>query len=405
MPVFNWKCSGWNRAPLQWAVRPRKRVGEADETEHNVTLTKGFYLGKYEVTQAQYEAVMTGNTDGLNAKPSNWPNNPNRPVEKVSWADAQIFLTRLNAQQSANIPTGWAYVLPTESQWEYACRAGTTTAYSWGNDINSSRANYNSDGERLQAMILITRDVGQYAANPWGFFDMHNSGNGRVVPSSLPYRKSGGDSNWPGRLGAMGRPAFSYAATPTHGAFLTCNGNDMLWVEPGSFTMGTDGTGRQSGTLTKGFYLGKYEVTQAQYEAVMTGNTDSLATRPRGECRAPNAQQSANIPAGWASCCPPSRNGNMPAVRVEHNVFVGKWINATRANYSSSGLSQTRDVGYYDANPWGFFDMHGNVWEWTADWYQAAYPTGNPVVDPGMGLASGQSRRFLDPRRGDPAFC
>ena len=102
------------------------------EDEHNVTLTQGFYLGKYEVTQAQYEAVMTGNTDGLNAKPSNWPNNPNRPVEKVSWADAQVFLTRLNAQQSANIPTGWAYVLPTESQWEYACRAGTNTMYSWG---------------------------------------------------------------------------------------------------------------------------------------------------------------------------------------------------------------------------------------------------------------------------------
>ena len=59
--------------------------------EHNVTLTKGFYLGKYEVTQAQYEAVMTGNTDGLSATPSNWPGNPNRPVEKVSWDDVQDF--------------------------------------------------------------------------------------------------------------------------------------------------------------------------------------------------------------------------------------------------------------------------------------------------------------------------
>jgi formylglycine-generating enzyme required for sulfatase activity len=146
------------------------------EDEHNVTLTKGFYLGKYEVTQAQYEAVMTGNTDSLSATPSEWPNNPNRPVEKVSWADAQIFLTRLNAQQSANIPAGWAYVLPTESQWEYACRAGTTTMYSWGNDINSSRANYNWDGAYNTGVdFKQTRDVGQYAANPWGFFDMHGN--------------------------------------------------------------------------------------------------------------------------------------------------------------------------------------------------------------------------------------
>ena len=119
---------------------------------------------------------MTGNTDSLSATPSEWPNNPNRPVEKVSWADAQIFLTRLNAQQSANIPAGWAYVLPTESQWEYACRAGTSTVYSWGNDINLSRANYNWDGAYNTGVdFKQTRDVGQYAANPWGFFDMHGN--------------------------------------------------------------------------------------------------------------------------------------------------------------------------------------------------------------------------------------
>jgi formylglycine-generating enzyme required for sulfatase activity len=146
------------------------------EDEHNVSLTKGFYLGKYEVTQAQYEAVMTGNDNSLSAKPSEWPNNPNRPVEKVSWEDVQVFITRLNAQQSANIPAGWAYVLPTESQWEYASRAGTTTAYSWGNDINSSRANYNWDGGANDGNdFKQTRDVGQYAANPWGFFDMHGN--------------------------------------------------------------------------------------------------------------------------------------------------------------------------------------------------------------------------------------
>ena len=73
-------------------------------------------------------------------------------------------------------PTGWKYVLPTEAQWEYACRAGTTTAYSWGNDINSSRANYNWDGGSNDGNdYKQTRDVGQYAANPWGFFDMQGN--------------------------------------------------------------------------------------------------------------------------------------------------------------------------------------------------------------------------------------
>jgi formylglycine-generating enzyme required for sulfatase activity len=76
----------------------------------------------------------------------------------------------------------------------------------------------------------------------------------------------------------------------------------------------------------------------------------------------------------------------------------GNDINSSRANYHGAGswntgvdFKQTRDVGHYAAHPWGFFDMHGNVWEWTADWYQAAYPTGNPVVDP-SGPASGSDR-------------
>lgn len=94
----------------------------------------------------------------------------------VSWNDFQFFLFRLNQQQSSNIPAGWAYVLPTEAEWEYACRAGTTTAYSWGSDINSSRANYNWDGGGSSGNDYIqTRYVGQYASNPWGFYDMHGN--------------------------------------------------------------------------------------------------------------------------------------------------------------------------------------------------------------------------------------
>ena len=139
-----------------------------DEVEHNVTITQGFYLGQFEVTQAQYEAVMNGNVDGLSAAPSEFSGNPNRPVEKVSYYNVQSFLNRLNELEADNLPEGWAYALPTEAEWEYACRAGTTTIYSWGDSIDASRANYIYD-------VGETKEVGSYAPNPWGFYDMHGN--------------------------------------------------------------------------------------------------------------------------------------------------------------------------------------------------------------------------------------
>ena len=97
---------------------PANETGRGtDETQHQVTLTQGFYLGKYEVTQAQYETVMTGNSEGLNAKPGSWQNNPNYPVNSVSWNDVQVFLSRLNDMEetAGRLPAGWKYVLPTEA--------------------------------------------------------------------------------------------------------------------------------------------------------------------------------------------------------------------------------------------------------------------------------------------------
>jgi formylglycine-generating enzyme required for sulfatase activity/alpha-tubulin suppressor-like RCC1 family protein len=149
---------------------PVTEIGRnSSETEHNVTLTRGFYLGKYEVTQAQYEAVMKSHSDA-NATPSRWSGHPNRPVEKISWNDIQLFLELLNEQETGNIPAGWKYILPTEAQWEYACRAGTSTSYSWGNTISDSDANWMNTNDDNQ-----TQNVGQYNANPWGFFDMHGN--------------------------------------------------------------------------------------------------------------------------------------------------------------------------------------------------------------------------------------
>ena len=107
---------------------------------HIVTLTNGFYLGKHEVTRAQYQLVMEGNPQGLSATPGNY-SNPNGPAAGVSWENVQVFLSRLNEQESENMPNGWRYVLPTEAEWEYSCRAGSTSIYSWGGASNSANAN------------------------------------------------------------------------------------------------------------------------------------------------------------------------------------------------------------------------------------------------------------------------
>ena len=131
--------------------------------QHQVTLTDGFYLGKYEVTQAQWERVMGNN-------PSNFKGADN-PAEKVSWNAAVDFCKKLTEMEkkAGRVPQGMSYQLPTEAQWEYACRAGTTTKYSWGDDIDPKLANY------LDSGLKKTGAVGSYRPNPWGIHDMHGN--------------------------------------------------------------------------------------------------------------------------------------------------------------------------------------------------------------------------------------
>ena len=97
------------------------------------------------------------------------------PSDLVSWDDVQVFLECLNEQEAENIPEGWAYVLPTEAQWEYACRAGTTTNYSWGDSITNTDANHSNLYKRTSSYEGAPTDVGSFSANPWGFFDMHGN--------------------------------------------------------------------------------------------------------------------------------------------------------------------------------------------------------------------------------------
>ena len=124
-----------------------------DERRYEVTLTKPFYLGKYEVTQEQWEVVMGNN-------PSSRAKGAKLPVTEVSWDDCQEFITKLNAK------TNCRYRLPTESEWEYSCRAGTMTAYSFGDTLTKIDANV--DGDDIKA-------VGGYKPNAFGLYDMHGN--------------------------------------------------------------------------------------------------------------------------------------------------------------------------------------------------------------------------------------
>ena len=136
--------------------------GDDDETPHQVTLTKGFELGVYEVTQEQYEQVMGSN-------PSEFKG-PQHPVEKVSWDDAVEFCRKLSALP-AEKSAGYVYRLPTEAEWEYACRAGTTTKYSFGDSESElgDYAWYNENSGRT------THSVGQKKPNGFGLYDMHGN--------------------------------------------------------------------------------------------------------------------------------------------------------------------------------------------------------------------------------------
>jgi formylglycine-generating enzyme required for sulfatase activity len=200
---------------------PANELNRGDiETQHQVTLTNGFYMGKYPVTQVQYETVMETNPSGFKTPVSPETITANRPVEQVSWYNAIVFCNKLSIKEglspaytmyrsdapNANsnnvniwedIPVNWStdpadwgtvpgtsngrwnavrmvensdgYRLPTEAQWEYACRAGTTTAYNTGDTINDDTGWYksNSDGR--------TREVGLKPPNAWGLYDMHGN--------------------------------------------------------------------------------------------------------------------------------------------------------------------------------------------------------------------------------------
>lgn len=125
----------------------------SDEVQHEVTLTKGFWLADTTVTQALWKAVMGENPSRFKGE--------NYPVENVTWNDTQTFISKLNRMKAE-----LRLCLPTEAQWEYACRAETTTRYAFGNELTKEQANFSASG---------TVAVANYPANAWGLYDMHGN--------------------------------------------------------------------------------------------------------------------------------------------------------------------------------------------------------------------------------------
>ncbi len=154
---------------------PADEVGRrADEAQVEVTLSKGFWTGKFEVTQGQWKREMGAIPGELNAGEGD-----DFPVYWVNFIEAEEFCRRLTerARASGELPAGWEFRLPTEAQWEYACRAGTTTAFAFGESLTRHQANLGKPyhGRPGGAPGAAAVRVGTYPANAWGLHDMHGN--------------------------------------------------------------------------------------------------------------------------------------------------------------------------------------------------------------------------------------
>ena len=447
-----------------------RELAPAEAPRRQVRLTQDFLIGVHEVTQEQYQNAMGKNP----AKHKG----ANRPVERVSWHEAVAFCDWLNKNDKSK-PAGLEYRLPTEAEWEHACRAETTTSFYFGDDASALNDHAwhkaNSGG--------TTHDVGGKLPNAHGLYDMYGnvwewcfdwygkypsegatdpagpaSGKERIqrggawsYPGPAHCRSAARNWNQPGRtdhdaigfrvvlapvrreaiehfvIDVSGGPEAEYypvtrlKAGPPADLLTDASGPDgknryktthlvLRRIPAGVFTMGQNGVKSDHGlaatphqvTLTQDFLMGVLEVTQAQYEKVMGINPSKF----KGDIQRPVEQ------ANWND----ARGGQWPGGKPADASFLGRlarktalpfdlpteaqWEYACRAGtntthffgndaktaddygwwYRGPRRDATHEAGLKKPNPWGLYDIVGNVKEWCLDWF-GAYPA-EAVTDP-----------------------
>ena len=380
----------------------------------------GFWLGKHEVTQGQWQAVMgtaPWSRVGGDVK-HHVVSDPSYPAVNISWDDAHDFIGKLNDAAGDSL-----YRLPTEQEWEYACRAGTRTAWSFG-DNEEELTHFAWYGANSGTRI---NRVGGKLPNPWGLHDLHGNalewvqdaaGMGGSFASIADLTTSDAKlGDLADILVLTGLRLLRTAEAPTRPpperrVFSLLDGAadmEFVQIEPGSFNMGSppgeDGRGqdeRQHGVrISNRFWLSAHEVTQDQWSKVM-GTTPSDPSHPAVYISWDDVQEFIarlnraegawwyRLPteAEWEYAC---RAGSGTAWSFGADAGQLDQYAWYRDNAGDAGHA----VGTKLPNRWGLYDMHGNVWEWVQDRYDPAYYAAGPAsgdwTDP-PGPASGSGR-------------
>jgi len=417
-----------------------------------VTITRGFLVGRREVTQREFETVM-----GYN--PSVFTGNPRLPVENVTWEEAVLFCEKLTERERAagRLPPGYVYRLPTEAEWEYACRAGTTTRFGWGDSADEAMAkryawyNLNAMAEvwtEPHAAAEGPQETGAKEPNNWTLYDAHRNGglydmHGNVwewcLDAESPY-PGGAVEDWQGtapvkrricRGGAWNsdlvrdcrsarRRAVDQTARDSSTGFRLVLGpvanQRLVWIPPGTFVVGSPpcedhrDPDEQPMTLirfTYGFWMSKYETTQREYESVMGANPSMFRGDPDrpvenvtwrdalAYCQRLTQREhlAGRLPQGHVYRLPTEFEWEYACRAGTTTLFSFGFDRCTRwldyvdtlceyawTSHNSGG--QTHPVGTRKPNPWGLFDMHGNVWEWCLNPF-VLYPGGHLTVTVG----------------------